>query len=134
MDTALGFGFRNALDSVPATFELQFTKDPVALETQNDFLESTSLGNAGVHDFDFPALVVCMVLVHRVQVPSEQSGFFAAGPGSDFENASSASGIFTTDAHVEKRIPNRLAFRLESIRLFESHIAFVWIRRRQHGG
>ena len=66
MDSALCFGFRDALDSVPAAFELQFAEDPIPLEAQDDFLESASLGNAGVHDFDFPALVVRMVLVHCV--------------------------------------------------------------------
>ena len=99
VDAALGLGLGHALHAMAAAFELQLAIDAFAFEAEDDFLEPAQFGGAHVEDFDLPAAVLGVVLVHFVEIAGEQGRLLAAGAGADFQDAAGAVGVLAADGH-----------------------------------
>ena len=86
VDAAGAFGVGYALDAMHAGFEFQFGEGAAAADFGDDFLEAAHRAFARGDDFDFPALIGGVTLIHAEQIAGEQGRLVAAGAGADFEN------------------------------------------------
>ena len=86
VDAAGGLGVGHALHAVHAGFEFQLGERAAAADFGDDFLVAAHRAFARGHDFDLPALIGGVALVHAEQVAGEQRRLVAAGAGADFEN------------------------------------------------
>mgnify|MGYP007042477910 CR=1 FL=1 len=86
MDTSLGFGFGNALDTVDAAFKFHVAVDVAAGHHEDDFFETTKPRRTGIHEFHAPPLGFGIAGVHAEKVPSKKGRFIAAGTGADFHD------------------------------------------------
>ena len=81
MDTSLGFGFGNALDTVDAAFKFH-----VAVDVAADTMKMTSLNHqarrTGIHEFHAPPFGFGIAGVHAERSPAK--GRFIAGTGAGF--------------------------------------------------
>ena len=80
------FGVGYALDAMHAGFEFQFGEGAAAADFGDDFLEAAHRAFARGDDFDLPALIGGVTLIHAEQIAGEQRRLVAAGAGADFEN------------------------------------------------
>lgn len=71
MDTSLGFGFGNALDTVDAAFKFHVAVDVAAGHHEDDFFETTKPRRTGIHEFHAPPLGFGIAGVHAEKVPSK---------------------------------------------------------------
>ena len=86
VDAAGRFGVRHALHAMHAGFEFQLGIDAAAVDIGDDFLVAADRAFALRHDFDLPALLGGIALIHAKQHAREQRGLVAAGAGADFQD------------------------------------------------
>ena len=86
VDAAGRLRIGHALDAVHAGFVFQLGEGAAAADFGDDFLIAAHRAFARGHDFDLPALIGGITLVHAKQIAGEQSRFVAAGAGADFKN------------------------------------------------
>src|ERR1700680_1153138 len=86
VDAAGRFGVGHALDAVHAGFEFELGERTAAADFGDDLLVAAHRAFAGGDDFDLPALVGGVALVHAEQVAGKQRRLVATGAGADLEN------------------------------------------------
>ena len=86
MDSALGFGDRDALDAVDAAFEFELAVGFVARDADDNFFVSASIVHVRIHNFVFEVMAFSVAGVHTEEVASEEGGFVATGAGANFDD------------------------------------------------
>src|SRR5262249_58176990 len=79
-------GVGHALHAVDAGFVFQLGKGAAAADFGDNFLEAAHRPFANTDDFDLPALLGGIALVHAEQITGENRSFVAAGAGANFKN------------------------------------------------
>ena len=85
VNTALGFGRRNALHTVSARLKLQFRIGAVSDHADDHFLIAAKITLALRDNFRFPALTLGIAHIHAEQVARKKRRFIAARAGTDFQ-------------------------------------------------
>ena len=89
MDAALGFGFRHALHTMAARFELERAEGVVTFDPHDDFAIAAQVGRAFGDEFGLPAALLGVAAVHAQQVAGKKRRFVAAGAGTNFDQRGS---------------------------------------------
>ncbi len=69
-----------------AALVLQARIGPLALDAEDDFLETTDPGHVGTEGFGGPAVVLSVSGIHAVQIGGKQPGLVAPGPSPDLHD------------------------------------------------
>ena len=80
MNPPLRLGHGHTLDPVHPAFELEPAVGAVALDREDDLLETAGGTRVRVHHLDLPLLALGVARVHPVEVRREERGLLAAGP------------------------------------------------------
>src|SRR5206468_3506425 len=94
------FGLRDALHAMAAAFELEMAVRAVALDVDDDFLESAAVAFGEIRNIEAPAFLFAVLAIHLVEIAPEEGGLFATGAGADFQEERIHRVVFRGDELV----------------------------------
>ncbi len=86
VNAPLGFSRGYALNPMHAAFPLQLAVHAGSLHHGDDFLETTNPGRVSGKDFNAPALLFRVPLIHPKKLSDEKGRLISAGTRADFEH------------------------------------------------
>src|SRR4029453_15774019 len=85
MDAAAGLGGGPALDTMHAALELQPAPGTLALDEEDDLLETAHAGGVAVHHLHLPLLALRVLRVHAGEIGGEERSLVAPRAGANLD-------------------------------------------------